>query len=69
VVEFMEVPTAEERRPALVEFALETEYRSRDEITRSTALKEKLLAELSAEDEISGYLLNSLGILYHQIGS
>jgi hypothetical protein len=26
VVEFMEVPTAEERRPALVEFALETEY-------------------------------------------
>ena len=69
VVEFMEVPAAEERRPALVEFALETEYRSLDEITRSIALKEKLLAELSAEDEISGYLLGSLGILYGQTGS
>ncbi|HUV02920.1 MAG TPA: tetratricopeptide repeat protein [Desulfobacteria bacterium] len=69
VVEFREVPTAEERRPALVEFALETEYRSLDEITRSIALKEKLLAELSAEDEISGYLLGSLGILYGQTGS
>jgi len=69
VVEFMEVPTAEERRPALVEFALETEYRSLDEITRSIELKEKLLAELSAEDEISGYLLGSLGILYGQTGS
>ena len=69
VVEFMEVPTAEERRPALVEFALETEYKSLDEITRSIALKEKLLAELSAKDEISGYLLGSLGILYGQTGS
>jgi tetratricopeptide (TPR) repeat protein len=69
VIEFMEVPTAEERRPALVEFALETEYRSRDEIKRSIELKEKLLSELSAEDEISGYLLGSLGILYWQIGS
>jgi hypothetical protein len=28
VVEFIEVPLAEERRPALVEFALETEYKS-----------------------------------------
>ncbi len=69
VVEFMEVPAAEERRPALVEFALETEYISLDEIKRSIELKEKLLAELSAEDEISGYLLGSLGILYLQIGS
>jgi tetratricopeptide (TPR) repeat protein len=69
VVEFMEVPTAEERRPALVEFALETEYRSLDEIKRSIELKEKLLYELSAKDEISGYLLGSLGILYNQIGS
>ena len=69
VVEFMEVPTTEERRPALVEFALETEYRSLDEIKRSIELKEKLLSELSAEDEISGYLLGSLGILYGQIGS
>jgi tetratricopeptide (TPR) repeat protein len=69
VVEFMEVPTAEERRPALVEFALETEYRSLEEIKRSIELKEKLLSELSAEDEISGYLLLSLGILYYQIGS
>ncbi|MBL7117413.1 MAG: tetratricopeptide repeat protein [Candidatus Syntrophoarchaeum sp.] len=69
VVEFMEVPAAEERRPALVEFALETEYRSLDELKRSIELKEKLLAELSAEDEISGYLMGSLGILYHQIGS
>jgi hypothetical protein len=54
VIEFMEVPTAEERRPALVEFALETEYRSLDEIKRSIELKEKLLSELSAKDEISG---------------
>jgi tetratricopeptide (TPR) repeat protein len=69
VVEFMEVPTTEERRPALVEFALETEYRSLDEIKRSIELKEKLLSELSAKDEISGYLLGSLGILYGQIGS
>jgi tetratricopeptide (TPR) repeat protein len=69
VIEFMEVPTAEERRPALVEFALETEYRSQDEIKRSIELKEKLLSELSAKDEISGYLLGSLGILYLQIGS
>jgi len=69
VVEFMEVPTVEERRPALVEFALEIEYKSLDEIKRSIELKEKLLAELSAEDEISGYLLGSLGILYGQTGS
>ena len=69
VVEFMEVPTAEERRPALVEFALETEYKSLDEIKRSIELKEKLLSELSTEAEISGYLLGSLGVLYGQIGS
>ena len=69
VVEFMEVPTTEERRPALLEFALETEYKSLDEIKRSIELKEKLLSELSTEAEISGYLLGSLGILYHQIGS
>jgi len=69
VIEFMEVPAAEERRPALVEFALETEYRSLDELKRSIELKEKLLSELSAKDEISGYLLGSLGILYGQIGS
>ncbi len=69
VVEFMEVPTTEERRPALVEFALQTEYRSLDELKRSIELKEKLLSELSAKDEISGYLLGSLGILYGQICS
>ena len=69
VVEFIEVPLAEERRPALVEFALETEYRSLDEIKRSIELKETLLSELSEADEISGYLLSSLGILYYQIGS
>ncbi|MBU4372850.1 MAG: tetratricopeptide repeat protein, partial [Euryarchaeota archaeon] len=69
VVEFMEVPLAKERRPALIEFALETEYKSLDEIKRSIELKEKLLSELSGEDEISGYLLGSLGILYDQIGS
>ena len=69
VVEFMEVPTAEERRPALVEFALETEYKSLEEHKRNIELKEKLLGELSAEAEISGYLLGSLGALYGQIGS
>ncbi len=69
VVEFIEVPMAEERRPALVEFALETEYRSLDEIKHSIELKETLLSELSEADEISGYLLSSLGILYYQIGS
>ncbi len=69
VVEFMEVPLAEERRPALVDFALETEYKSLDEIKRSIELKEKLLSELSGEDEISGYLLGSLGVLYYQISS
>lgn len=68
VVEFMELPHVGKIRPALVEFALETEYRSLDEIKRSIELKEKLLAELSAETEISGYLLGSLGILYEQIG-
>lgn len=31
VVEFMEVPVVEERKPALVKFALETEYKSWDE--------------------------------------
>ena len=67
VVEFMEVPHAGELRPALVEFALDTEYRSLDEIKRSIELKEKLLSELSEETEISGYLLGSLGILYEQI--
>lgn len=69
VVEFMEVPIAEERRPALVEFALETDYKSLDEIKQSIDLKEKLLSKLSNEAEISGYLLGSLGILYHYIGS
>jgi tetratricopeptide (TPR) repeat protein len=69
VVEFMEVPAAEERRPAMVEFALETQYKSLEELKRSIELKEKLLDELSAEAEISGYLLGSLGVLYGQIGS
>ncbi len=69
VIEFSEVPLAKERRPALVEFALETEYKSLDEIKRSIELKETLLSELSKNDEISGYLLSSLGILYYQIGS
>jgi len=69
VVEFIEVPLAEERRPALVEFALETEYKSLDEIKHSIELKETLLSELSEADEISGYLMGSLGILYDQIGS
>ena len=68
VVEFMELPHIGETRPALVEFALETEYKSLDEIKRSIELKEKLLSELSAETEISGYLLGSLGDLYFQIG-
>ncbi|MEA1870434.1 MAG: hypothetical protein U9N09_09930, partial [Euryarchaeota archaeon] len=68
VVEFMELPHVGETRPTLVEFALETEYKSLDEIKRSIELKEKLLAELSAEAEISGYLLGSLGVLYGQIG-
>ncbi|NQE06603.1 Photosystem I assembly protein Ycf3, partial [ANME-1 cluster archaeon GoMg1] len=69
VVEFMEVSMTEERRPALVEFALETEYKSLEDIKRSIELKEKLLSELSTEAEISGYLLGSLGVLYGQIGS
>ena len=68
VVEFMEAPHAGEIRPALVEFALDTEYKSLDEIKRSIELKEKLLSELSAETEISEYLLGSLGNLYWQIG-
>ena len=68
VVEFMEPLLAEERRPDLVDFAMETDYKSLDEIKRSIKLKEKLLDELSGEDEISGYLLSSLGIIYHQIG-
>ncbi|HEX7627788.1 MAG TPA: tetratricopeptide repeat protein [Candidatus Methanoperedens sp.] len=69
VVEFMELPLAEDRRPALIKFALETEYKSLDAIRGSIDLKEKLMSELSGEDEISGYLLGSLGILYDQIGS
>ena len=68
VVEFMELPHAGETRPALIEFTSETEYRSQDEINRSIELKEKLLAELPTDTEISGYLLGSLGILYRQIG-
>ena len=68
VVEFMEPFLADERRPALVDFALETEYKSLAEIKRNIELKEKLLAELSGDDEISGYLLNSLGILNNRIG-
>ncbi len=65
VVEFLEVPSSD----AFKEFALETEYESLDEIKRSIELKEKLLLELSGKDEISGYLLGALGILYNQIGS
>lgn len=69
VVEFVEVPLAEERKPVLVEFAPETECKSLDEIKRSIELKETLLLGLSKDDEISGYLMGSLGILYNQIGS
>jgi tetratricopeptide (TPR) repeat protein len=69
VIEFIEVSLAEESKPALVEFAPETEYKSLDEIKRSIELKESLLLELSKDDEISGYLMGSLGILYNQIGS
>ena len=69
VIEFIEVPLAQERRPAIVEFALETENRSLEEIKRSIELKETLLSELSKDDEISGYLMGSLGILYNQIAS
>jgi len=69
VVEFVEVPLAEERKPVLVEFAPETECKSLDEIKRSIELKETLLFGLSKDDEMSGYLMGSLGILYNQIGS
>jgi tetratricopeptide (TPR) repeat protein len=68
VVEFMEIPLEREFKPTLVEFVLETEHKSIDEINRSIELKEKLLLELSSETEIYGYLLGSLGILYDQIG-
>ncbi|PXF56864.1 MAG: hypothetical protein C4B59_16235 [Candidatus Methanogaster sp.] len=68
VVEFMELPHEGELRHTLAEFALEAEYKSLDEVKRSIELKEKLLSELSAETEISGYLLSSLGDLYLQIG-
>ncbi|HIH44645.1 MAG TPA: tetratricopeptide repeat protein [Candidatus Methanoperedenaceae archaeon] len=68
VVEFTELPLTEERRPELIEFALETEYRTLEEIKSSIELKEKLLTELSGEDEVSSYLLGSLGILYDQLG-
>ena len=67
VVEFMELPHMGKMRPSLIEFALETEYKSLDEIKRSIELKETLLSELSAETEISQYLLGSLGDLYLQI--
>ncbi|MBI4650036.1 tetratricopeptide repeat protein [Candidatus Desantisbacteria bacterium] len=68
VVEFMETPIIEEFRwSSLVEFAKETDYKSIDEIRHSIDLKEKLLFELSSEDEIRGYLLNSLGVLYDKI--
>lgn len=69
VVEFMETPLAKEIRPALVEFAEETEFKSKDEILRSIELKEKLLSELSGEEQISRYLFTSIGILYRNIGS
>ena len=68
VVEFMETPLAKEIRPALVEFAEETEFKSKDEILRSIELKEKLLSELSGEEQISRYLFTSIGILYRNIG-
>ncbi len=68
VVEFMETPLAKEIRPALVEFAEKTEFKSKDEILRSIELKEKLLAELSGEEQISRYLFTSIGILYRNIG-
>ena len=69
VVEFMDAPSEKEFKPALVAFALETEYQSHIEIKRSIELKEKLLSELSTETEISGYLLASLAILYRSIGA
>lgn len=69
VVEFMETPLAKEIRPALVEFAEETEFKSKVEILRSIELKEKLLSELSGEEQISRYLFTSIGILYRNIGS
>ncbi|MCK4937207.1 MAG: hypothetical protein KAR85_01220 [Methanosarcinales archaeon] len=69
VIEFIEVPLAEERKTALVEFELKTEYNSLDEIKRSIELKKTLLSGLSKDDEISGYLMGSIGILYNQIGS
>ena len=76
VVEFMELPHVDEAGPTPIEFSLDTEYKSLDEIKRSIELKEKLLAELSTElstelsmrAEISGYLFGSLGNLYVQIG-
>jgi tetratricopeptide (TPR) repeat protein len=69
VVEFMETPLSEEKRSSVVDFALQTEYRSPEEIKQSIELKEKLLSELSGKDEISGYLLSSLGTLSYQISS
>ena len=67
VVEFMELPHAGEIRPALVEFALDTEYKSLDEIKRSIELKEILLTDLSTDTEMREYLLGALGRLYRQI--
>jgi len=69
VVEFMETPLAKEIRSAVVEFAVETEYKSKEEVLRSIELKEKLLSELSGEEQISKYLFTSIGILYRNIGS
>jgi tetratricopeptide (TPR) repeat protein len=69
VVEFMETPLPEEKRASVVDFVRQTEYKSLDEIKKSIELKEKLLSELSGIDEISGYLLSSLGTLYEQISS
>ncbi len=67
VVEFMELRHVGETRPALVEFALEAEYKSLDEIKLSIELKETLLADLSTDTEMREYLLGALGMLYRQI--
>jgi tetratricopeptide (TPR) repeat protein len=68
VVEFMEIPSsAPELRPAFIDSALDTDYKSITEIKHGIELKKKILSELSDDNEIKGYLLGSLGVLHYQI--
>lgn len=69
VVDFMQEPLTDERKPLATGIDSYIKYESKDEVLGKINLKEKLLIELSDETAIKAWLLDSLGLLYANVSS